>query len=305
VSNQSEFTRGELIARLRADGVRVTPSQLHRWTDAGVLPAPKRRGLGRGKGTVSVYPWLSVIQARALHDALKQRRNLDDAAWNLWMFGFPLTDYVRELLLEEWTLLLRASRRASKALADPRIAKRTTEALKRRPGELRNVLESIRPESFPRVSRMFLDMQSGDFDSSQYTDNDYSLAQDTAIALHGPEAADAGDLPTTEVQAAVIHQTTAVPLPKLIARLKELSDGELGALRSEAQALHAWFEAQLGQPPTMASREEFRHYFAKRAVDPSSKPEFRRLFQLLGWKRPPMSPLRKLFTEHEQQSKEA
>ena len=56
----------ELIRALTAQGLSVSPYQLERWRTAGQLPRNRRRGLGRGKGSVSELDDQAVRQAAAL-----------------------------------------------------------------------------------------------------------------------------------------------------------------------------------------------------------------------------------------------
>src|SRR4051794_24359941 len=97
----SEITRDQLLADLRKQGLKLTAHQLLRWHDWGLLPQPRREGLGRGKGTVSYYSRLAALQAGTLARVLAARRSLIDAGWALWALGFPLTSWARALLLDE------------------------------------------------------------------------------------------------------------------------------------------------------------------------------------------------------------
>src|SRR6185437_9235952 len=96
-----EVTRDQLLATLREKGFRVSRTMLLRWQTEGVFPQPRRQGLGRGKGIEVFYPRWTVGLAAVIAQALRVRRNLDDAAWVAWVLGFPLTAYVSDLLLEE------------------------------------------------------------------------------------------------------------------------------------------------------------------------------------------------------------
>ncbi len=96
----SEVSRDELIAYVEKHGLTVTADQLVRWHKKGLLPRPRRRHLGRGKGTESVYPSISAAQACAIVMLLEIfPRDLDSVGWCLWCFGFAITPYVRASLL--------------------------------------------------------------------------------------------------------------------------------------------------------------------------------------------------------------
>ena len=66
----------ELIRVLAEQGLTVSPYQLERWRAAGQLPRNRRRGLGRGKGSVSEIDDQSVRQAAMLARSAGQGRAL-------------------------------------------------------------------------------------------------------------------------------------------------------------------------------------------------------------------------------------
>ncbi len=80
---------GETAAQLRetatAHGHAVTPKQLLRWHTEGLLPRPEQRHLGRGRGTVTVYPAGAAAQLLALLRLHEGRRlRVERAGWALW-----------------------------------------------------------------------------------------------------------------------------------------------------------------------------------------------------------------------------
>src|SRR5438445_768462 len=89
----------DLIALAKASGFHVTKTQLARWHRAGLLPRPVRRqGLGRGKGTISIYPAGTGTQLLALLVIRTRERGL----------GFTLRARTirarrRKLPLQPWT----------------------------------------------------------------------------------------------------------------------------------------------------------------------------------------------------------
>ncbi|MFD8609610.1 hypothetical protein [Streptomyces sp. NPDC059631] len=66
----------ELIGRLAAMDVVVSPAQLERWRAAGLLPGHARRWLGRGRGSVSVLAEETVAVAAALGRHARPGRDL-------------------------------------------------------------------------------------------------------------------------------------------------------------------------------------------------------------------------------------
>ncbi len=95
-----------LLATARAHEFRVSRTQLARWHRGGLLPRPTQRGLGRGRGTESVYPAGTAKLLLALLRVRKGERRLSRIAWHLWWAGHDvLTDQIRaylERLAAEW-----------------------------------------------------------------------------------------------------------------------------------------------------------------------------------------------------------
>jgi hypothetical protein len=70
----------------------VTPRQVKRWREAGYIPGPNRRGLGRGLGTVALYSPQAAEQTADFALALKSLKRLDDAALVTFFHGYSLRD---------------------------------------------------------------------------------------------------------------------------------------------------------------------------------------------------------------------
>src|SRR6266511_2593822 len=94
-------TREQLLAAATAAGLAVSQAQLARWHRAGLLPRPQVRPLGRGRGTVSLYPPGSgqrLVRVAQLH---QRERRLTSVAWRLWWGdGGPVPVPARELLAQ-------------------------------------------------------------------------------------------------------------------------------------------------------------------------------------------------------------
>jgi hypothetical protein len=99
---QAEEPRGDLVSGAAAEGFRVTRTQLRQWQQAGLLPQPRQRGLGRGKGSETLYPAGSIEQLLVICRALKNKRRRVEAAWALWWRGVSIPEkLVRELCIWE------------------------------------------------------------------------------------------------------------------------------------------------------------------------------------------------------------
>lgn len=86
----SGMTLDALIDLARTHGFEVTPDQLARWRKGGLIGGPAVIPLGRGRGTVSVYPPVTgelLLAICRIHTAGGEKR-LDRVAWRLWWEGY-------------------------------------------------------------------------------------------------------------------------------------------------------------------------------------------------------------------------
>jgi hypothetical protein len=89
---------GETAAALLADpeakirGKQVSATQLARWHRERYIPQPVRHGLGRGRGTVSIYPPETREQLRRLCAFWSKERDAEKVQWRMWWAGYPVPD---------------------------------------------------------------------------------------------------------------------------------------------------------------------------------------------------------------------
>jgi len=82
-----------------ARGHQVTPHQLHRWQQSGLLRKPRQSGLGRARGTEVLYAAGTSAQVVRLCELLKENRSLVVGFWRLWWEGCQVdAERVRTLL---------------------------------------------------------------------------------------------------------------------------------------------------------------------------------------------------------------
>jgi hypothetical protein len=108
-----------LIAELAALGIQVTPRQLERWRQHGLI-ATVRHGCGRGSGSQSHYPDGTVALVTELVALLSRRRNFNDAVLVLFRRGHPLsTAVVRCAFVDYFTAAQKEFARMSSRADEP------------------------------------------------------------------------------------------------------------------------------------------------------------------------------------------
>jgi hypothetical protein len=84
-------------------GFVLTKRQLARWHRAGLLPKPKQEGLGRHKGSQSLYPEGTAKQLLAICELMKKERRLEHLSWQLWWQGFDIDlEFIRDFIAKRW-----------------------------------------------------------------------------------------------------------------------------------------------------------------------------------------------------------
>lgn len=91
----------ELILKAATDaGVPTSHDQLVRLHRFGIIPRPRQQALGRGKGTVTLYPaGTSTLVIRATE--LKKRFDLAEVAWTMWWEGLDIPDRLARAYLDK------------------------------------------------------------------------------------------------------------------------------------------------------------------------------------------------------------
>ena len=108
---------GERLGQVLATA-GVTRLQLHRWQREGLLPRPRQRGLGYGRGSDVLYPAGSTKQAVAIRGLLASQRSFDYARWQLWWEGLAIPENQIRRLLEEQLRDYENHRAAVRAVLD-------------------------------------------------------------------------------------------------------------------------------------------------------------------------------------------
>ncbi len=79
----------ELIKELGKSKIIANERLLISWRAWGAIPH-RKRGLGRGKGSVTEYPAAVTQQIQRLLELLDEKRSLDFAIYQLWREGYPV-----------------------------------------------------------------------------------------------------------------------------------------------------------------------------------------------------------------------
>jgi len=87
---QPHESRDQVLAYAAGFGFAVSAAQLARWHRAGILPSPRQRSLGRGRGTETAYPPGTSLQLVALCKVKEHERRLSKIAFQLWWEGFTV-----------------------------------------------------------------------------------------------------------------------------------------------------------------------------------------------------------------------
>ena len=90
-------TADELLGAIGGRFAKVRLARWHRW---GLIPRPVgRRFLGRGKGSVTLYPPGTKAQLLRVRELLRHDRRAAHAIWQLWREGYPVPiDRIRAFL---------------------------------------------------------------------------------------------------------------------------------------------------------------------------------------------------------------
>jgi len=91
-----------LALELSSIGRTVSPWQVERWRQAGLIPPATRRSLGRGAGSTAEYPIAAVEQAKAVATLVRRRQPLSSVAPVLFIRGYPVDVQVLRRAYGQW-----------------------------------------------------------------------------------------------------------------------------------------------------------------------------------------------------------
>ncbi len=109
----------ELISGAKQAGALVSQRQLKRWRAAGLLPSPTRRGLGRGRGSRSVYPPGTLERVLALARLPRRARTPGAAVLSLFALGYEVEEAALRRAHSDWVMQTEERLRQGAGSADP------------------------------------------------------------------------------------------------------------------------------------------------------------------------------------------
>lgn len=181
---------GEVLAEVRAAGFELSPSQLARRHRAGLIARPETRPLGRGKGSISVYPFGTGRRLVRTLELARGRESFENVAWRAWwQDGGDLDPLVRERLLRDaarWEAELSrlADVLAGEDAGDPDAVNEMDSAYlavssERMPASLGRLRRNVGRERFATVFRVFAEVAGGRF--TAYPDEESEAAVEQAL----------------------------------------------------------------------------------------------------------------------------
>jgi hypothetical protein len=285
-----EVEREELLRELAP--YQVTNAQLLRWVQAGLLPRPRREGLGRGRGGRSYYPGITVKQAGALAELLKRDRNLAEAGWRLWLIGYPVTLFARALLLEELTAQEAALRDELARLRKGRRS-RFAVGVRRERGDpaLARVRAMLNEGGLQTMGRMVAEQLLGILRTEKYTDEEWDNYGDATVAMVFPDLLDRPGLAdSTTFKSGIQKLTHDANLKQRRAMLKRTDDKLLVTARNEVQWLWEYFRDPVAPEFPFPNRGDFLWFLGVR-LQPDGPKAIALVMQALGQEHVPLSPL--------------
>lgn len=253
----------ELYRIAEEAGYEVSEHQLERWRRRGLLPRPERKGLGRGRGTMSLYPDYTPVQLRLLLLLKERHRKLDKIGSRLWCAGFPVLRWVRPFLIKTFKLWDEKHGGAVDKLlsGDPdNFISRSTDI--RLPRYLADRRRAVGNRRFPTAARAYVEILAGRFVGDWMTeeDDDFEILDAMASRSKG-EPSDT----KKEIMLAAGQALSRFFEPdQHIRAAQEVSDRELLRVRDEAFRFNLTLAQHVVGEPRRLPWQGFRLWFMVR-----------------------------------------
>lgn len=247
-------TREKVLAEARAAGFALSASQLARRHRAGLIARPETRPLGRGRGSISVYPSGTGRRLIRILQLARGRESFENVAWRAWWEdGGEVGPLVRERLLRDgaqWEAELSrlANLIAGEDADDPDAVIEMDRAYlaassERMPASLGRVRRNVGRERFATVFRVFAEVASGRF--TGYPDEESGAAVEQALRIDRARVDRLKDgEPWFEGSSAEDFHRLSMAIGRCsLVQLAESNAEELDAARLELRSLLQVFEA--------------------------------------------------------------
>jgi hypothetical protein len=248
-------TGEEVLNRIRTAGYKLNNTQLARRHRAGLISGVEVRALGRGRGSVSLYPvGTGARLIRTIELAGPGRPIFEKVAWRVWWEdGGQLVPLVRERLRQEaanWESELSrladllAAEDAGEQTAVAEMEKTYTAASEERmPTTLGQVRRNVGRGRFTTVFRVLAEVATGSFEG--YQDEEAELAFEKALGIdHARTDRLAGGEPWFEGSSAQdLKQLSGVFGRRSLSDLADAADDDLEKARREVYVFFQIFEA--------------------------------------------------------------
>ena len=85
-------TEADIQDAFRNAGALISPDQLRRWRDQGLMPPVRQVGMGRAAGSAIHYPLGTAQLALEIQRLLAIKKKLSFVGWQLWLRGHEVAD---------------------------------------------------------------------------------------------------------------------------------------------------------------------------------------------------------------------
>jgi len=247
---------------------------------------------------------LVILQAESLARLLKRDRHLCVAGWRLWLLGYPVTPFVREMLLAD---LDAAEAELREELSQIRAGKpsRLIKEVKRSDGDpmghrLGTVLG---PKGLQVFARMAVEQRLGILKADQYSELDWANYQDAGVAMLFPELVDHKELPDARtIPSGVQRVTRDANIDQLRAMLRTTEEKLLVTARNELQWLWEYYRDPTTTEMPFPEPDDFLRFLRVR-LEPDGPRQVAIWMKALGQTRIPPSPLARMLRTQQAPSK--
>ncbi len=231
----------ELIALARTRGYRISRSQLARWHRLGLLPRPRTRSLGRGRGTRSIYPVGTGEGLLALCQIHKEEFRLPLVAWKLWWTGYNGSVEAARTLLQR--VVATHGRYMRRVIGRGNLTERGlkfVEELQEKPlrdRRLRSVSKRVGRRSLAAAMPLVIEITSGTFEQWGDLDED---PESLAKLLGNDSSEQATSIERLRSDPTPLRDLSQLIRPAQIRKVvNKATDKELTRVRDEARSLLA------------------------------------------------------------------